>query len=102
MNNLLTTRRILGLVFLLIACVQVAVGLTVLKDRLGAMATLLYWVSCLLATCGALLCAMLDAMRCLGDSRREQRNMLEQTLREIDEERARRNSDSGKGLWKSH
>lgn len=87
----MVTRRVAGVLFLTIAAVQVALGLTVLEDRLGALATLLYWTVCLLAALGAILCALVDALRCLGESRRERRVLLEQTLREIDDERARRN-----------
>jgi hypothetical protein len=90
--------RLLGMLFLAIGLAQVVVGLTLLPDKLGWGATLLYWTACCLATFAAVLCALLDALRSLGQSRRERRNLLEQTLREIDEQRASRNQRKGTRL----
>ena len=102
MKHSLVTRRSLGVVFLTIAAVQVFLGFSVLQGRLGVAATLLYWAVCLLATLGAILCAMVDALRNLSESRRERRFLLEQTLREIDEERNRRKPGAGQNVSESH
>lgn len=102
MKRALPARRMLGSVFLFIAMFQVGLGLTLLQDRLSAVGTLVYWTVCLLATFGAILCALLDALRNLGASRRERRALLENTLREIDEERVRRRAASGNQSPESH
>jgi hypothetical protein len=86
----LPRRRILGVIFLAVAIGQVAAGFTVLDGKLEPLTTLLYWTACMAATLGAVLCALADALRSLVESRQERRGLLEQTLREIDEERARR------------
>ena len=90
MKPSLPTRRVLGVLFLAIAVIQIILGLSLLQQRLTGLGTLCYWSVCLLATFGAMVCAFLDAARHLGESRRERRQLLHQTLREIDEERARR------------
>jgi len=102
MKNRLSTRRLLGVLFLTVATAQVVMGLTVLEARLSGFVALLYWTACLLATLGAILCALVDALHCLAESRRERRHLLEQTLKEIDEERARRSHTAGESLSESH
>lgn len=86
------TRRILGTTLLLIAVTQIALGLTLLRDRLSPVGTLIFWTFCFVATFGAILCALLDALANLRESRRERRDLLETTLREVDEARAGRKS----------
>jgi hypothetical protein len=81
-------RRTLGALFLLVAIAQVILGFSVLRGHLSPGGTLLYWTGCMLATLGALLCALVDALHNLRASRRERRTLLEDTLREIDEKRA--------------
>jgi len=78
----------MGTTFLLVAVAQIALGLTVLRDHLSPVGTLLYWTVCFAATFGAILCAFVDAMANLRESRRERRDLLESTLREVDEARA--------------
>lgn len=95
MNHFFNKRRVLGLVFLAIAITQVVAGLTLLTEEFGVFALLAYWSACLMATAAAVVCAMLDAVRSLGQSRRERRVLPEETLREIDEEQARRMQESG-------
>lgn len=90
MKFFLTPRRILATVFLLLAVGLLIAGETVLKGRLGPVTTLLYWLFCLLVTVTAILCALVDALRSFGQVRRDQRALLEQTLREIEAERVRR------------
>jgi hypothetical protein len=88
--NRFPRHRLLGLLFLLVAAVMLILGETVLRNQLGPLATLLYWTLCLLATCGAIMCALMDVLRSLRDSRRDQRALLEDALHEIEAERARR------------
>jgi hypothetical protein len=82
-------RRTLGVLFLLVAIAQVMLGFSVLRGQLSPGGTLLYWTGCMLATLGALLCALVYALHNLRASRRERRTLLEDTLREIDEKRSR-------------
>jgi len=83
-------RRVFGTTFLLIAALQIALGLTVLRERLTPVGTLLFWTMCLIMTFGAIVCALMDAMANLRESRRERRDLLESTLRDVDEARAER------------
>jgi hypothetical protein len=89
-------RRLLGACFLIVALVQVILGFSILRGQLGPLGTMLYWTGCLLATLGALMCALVDALHNLRESRRERRVLLEDTLREIDEERARHAQTGGR------
>ena len=90
MNGRLNHRRILGTLFLATAVVMLILGETLLKHRLGPVATLVYWTACVCATFLAVLCAVLDLGHSLRHSRAEQRRMLEQALRDIEAERVRR------------
>lgn len=90
-------RRVLGTVFLLVAGAQLILGFSLLRDRFGPLGTMLYWTGCLLATLGAILCALADALHNLRESRRERRALLADTLREIDAERARHSGPDGRG-----
>jgi len=90
-------RRVLGAGFLILAIAQVAAGFTVLHERLSPVSAALYWTVCLLATLGAMCCALLDALHQLRSSHQERRTLLEDTLREIDRERARQAEPNGQG-----
>ena len=83
--------------FLGIAIVLLVLGQTLLKEQLGPITTLFYWTTCILSTLAAVICALLDALRSIGQSREERRALLEQTLREIDAERERRRKDAAPG-----
>lgn len=90
MNGLINKRRVAGTVFLGIAVVLLVLGETIFKHRLGPVATLVYWTSCLFATMAAIICALLDLGSSVRQSHDEQRELLEHTLRDIEDERARR------------
>lgn len=90
MNGRLNYRRILGTLLLVLAVIMLILGETLLKHQLGPIATLLYWTACVCATFLAVLCAVLDLGHSLRHSRTEQRQMLEQALRDIEAERVRR------------
>jgi hypothetical protein len=94
-------RRVLGILFLASAVCMLVLGETFLTGRLGPAATLVFWTLCLLATCGAIACALLDALRAFGQSRREQRTLLEDTLHEIEAECSRHGRAPGGGAGKS-
>ena len=90
MNGRLNYRRILGTLFLALAVIMLILGETLLKHQLGPIATLIYWTGCVCATILAVLCAVLDLGQSLRQSQAEQRQMLEQALRDIEAERVRR------------
>ena len=85
-------RRIFATGFLFLAVAMLVVGETVLKHRLSPVGTLLYWTGCLLATLSAILCALLDLGRSLRASHAERRELVEETVREIQTEHERRQS----------
>jgi hypothetical protein len=79
-------RRWLGAVTLIAALAMVLCGETVLRDRLGPLVTLMYWLVCLILTGLAVMIALLD-VRALGRrTRQEQRALFEATLRKIQSE----------------
>ena len=61
-------------------------GQTVLKNRLGALEYLVYWLGCFLLTGLAFILAFLDVRSVQRRVRQEQRNLLETTLRNIETE----------------
>lgn len=72
---------LLGLVVVLIV-----LGQTTVVGRLGPVATLAYWLVCLLGTLGAILLALADLLKTLGETRREERELLRATLDQIEAE----------------
>lgn len=76
-------RRWLGLAALLGAVVLLAVGLTVLKGRLGPLGFLIYWLICLGLTGLAILMALLDLRAVQSRSWEEQHRLLEGTIEKI-------------------
>lgn len=90
-----TRRRWLGGIFLVVALGMLVVGETVLQHRLSAKAFLVYWMVCFVFTGGAMLVAFRDVMMQQRRARELQRELLEDTLREIVEKqknKARQNS----------
>lgn len=90
MKGSINHRRVLGTVFLALAIVLLVVGETLLKHKLSPIATLIYWTTCVCLTLGAILCAVLDLGHSFRQSRAEQRQMLEQTIRAIETEQKER------------
>jgi uncharacterized membrane protein YcjF (UPF0283 family) len=76
-------RRRLGVLFLLAALAMLVAGETLLKDRFSKAGFLVYWLACLGFTLMAMVVAWLDALAIRQRSRIEQREFLEETLREI-------------------
>ena len=95
-------RRILGALLLAVAVVLLILGETVLTGRIGPVTTLIYWTACLLFTCGAIVCALLEIMRSFGQARREQQALIEDTLHEIEAEGARQAGQHRETDTKSH
>ena len=58
-------------------------GETMLRERLGAVAFLVFWLACFVFACLAMLVALLDVSAIRRRSREEQRTLFESTLQEI-------------------
>jgi hypothetical protein len=68
-------------------------GQTVLKGKLLGLTFWVYWLVCLFLTALAMLVALRDARAMLQRTGREQRDLLESTLKDIQKDaQARRNS----------
>ncbi len=79
-------RRWFGGVIVLAALAMVIGGETVLKDRLGPLATLIYWLVCLILTSLAVCIAFLDARALRNRIRQEHRDLFDATLKKIQAE----------------
>ena len=80
-------RRWCGAIFLLAALAMLVAGETVLRDRLGKIGFVVFWMACFVFTCLALLIALIDAAVVRRRAREEHRQFLEQTLQEIAREK---------------
>jgi hypothetical protein len=81
--NATARRRWAGVVVLGAALTMLLAGETVLKNQLKDFGFLIYWLVCFGFTCLAIIIAFLD-LRALGlRTRREQRDLLENTLNKI-------------------
>jgi len=78
-----TRRRWFGAVFLTTALGMLIAGETVLRDRLGNVGFVVFWMVCFLLTCLALLIAFLDAAAVRRRAREEHREFLEKALKDI-------------------
>jgi hypothetical protein len=88
-------RRRWGVVYLGLSLLMVVLGLTAFERRLKAGWFLLYWFSCAMAASFAMVLALLEAMAVRIQLRREQRALMEASLREIQEEARRRSAGNG-------
>lgn len=91
-------RRWLGGICLGISATMLVLGLTVLKDRLRPETFVLYWLVCMLMTCLALIIALLDMRAVRMRSQREQIELVNRALQEIErekEEKAAKARDNG-------
>lgn len=79
-----TRRRWLGTIALVAAITMLVVGETSLKSRLGPVQQLGYWVLCLGLTVTAIVVAMADARAARREIRREEQDLLQATLKEIE------------------
>lgn len=88
-------RRLVGTGALGGALLMLVLGQTVLLGPLQGLAFLLYWLACLALTSLAIAVALLDARATRLELRRRNRELLEQTVKEIQQEAdARKNRRS--------
>lgn len=87
--NAKTLRRRFGVICIAVAILMLIAGETVLKSWLAQSPVTLicYWMGCFILTGLAALAAVLDAARVRQESREEQRALLEDTLRQIEQEK---------------
>ena len=88
--NTKTRRRWFGSLCLLVAIVMLVAGETVLKGRLTALEFVAYWLVCFVATVLAICAALLDARAVREEAHAEQRALIENAVRKIQEEEARK------------
>jgi len=88
-------RRWFGGVTLLAALVMVVCGETVLRERLGPITSLTFWLVCLVFTSLAIIVALLDVRALQRGIRREQRELFESTLKKIQAEAGNKPRQSG-------
>ncbi len=89
-------RRWFGGAVLGIALLMLLAGQTVLQGRLAGMGFFLYWLTCLCLTGLAVLVALADARASRAELRREKRELLEQTIKQIQDEASARKARSRK------
>jgi hypothetical protein len=77
-------RRGVGALALVMALGMLIGGETVFKGKLHNLAFILYWLGCLGFTVLAIIIALVDARALQTRSRREQRELLESTLKELE------------------
>jgi hypothetical protein len=73
-------RRRVGLVFLGIALLLAIAGQTLLRQHLDGLVFLFYWLACLVALGLSVAIALLDLLLVRQEARREQLELLRQTL----------------------
>ena len=79
-------RRWFGAIILMAALGMLICGETVLKQKLRDLTFIAYWMICLALTGMALVVAFVDARALRRDTRKEQRDLFENTLKEIQAE----------------
>ena len=89
-------RRWFGVLALFGAAAMLICGLTVLQGRLGPSVFIIYWPVCFLLTGLALLVAIRDFRALQQRARREQRDLLESTLKDIEVEARRKSRKPGR------
>jgi len=80
-------RRIIGAVFLGLALLMVVLGQTVLSPHLERAWYILYWLVCILFTLLAACIALVDLAGIKRVSRREHRDLIEETLLQIEKDK---------------
>src|ERR1044071_7258691 len=90
-------RRLLGTGFLLASLGMLIAGETVLKGRLTPNASVLYWLGCFVFTILAIITALRDVRALSAKAVKEQRGLLDTTLRDIESDARRKLQGNGKG-----
>jgi len=85
-----TRRRWFGAVCLVSAILMLVAGETILHERLSGVGLIVYWLGCLVWTALAAMTALVDAARVREEQRQEQRALIENTLRQIEQEKRSR------------
>jgi hypothetical protein len=80
-----TIRRWIGGLLLAGALTMLVLGQTVLKSKLHDADYIRYWMICFVLTGGALLVALIDVMMIKRETRNEQKELIDETLHEIEE-----------------
>jgi hypothetical protein len=93
--NATIKRRLLGTLFLLAALGMLVAGETVWKDRLGTSVSVLYWLACFVFTMLAIITALRDVRALSEKAVKEQRGLLDTTLREIESDARRKLQGNG-------
>lgn len=83
-------RRWLGAGCLVAALAMLVAGETVLHGRLDGYAFLLFWLACFAFTGSAIVVAFLDVSALRSRTRNEQRELVENTLKEIEQSKRRK------------
>jgi len=83
-----------GLIFLIIAVVMLVAGQTVLRHVLDKLPFILYWLACFLFTGLAVLFSFKDVAGVQRQAREEQRELLDETIREIARQKEARSKDA--------
>ncbi len=94
--NTKTRRRWFGALCVLAAIAMLVAGETVLKGRLSALGFVAYWLGCFVVTALAICAALLDARAVREETHAEQRALFENTVRKIQEEKARKARDGAR------
>ena len=81
-NGFLPPRK-RGMIFLIIAVVMVILGETLLRNALGKVPFLFYWMGCFVFTGLAILFSLRDVFGVQRQAREQQRELLEKTITEI-------------------
>jgi hypothetical protein len=84
------TRRFLAGVSLLLAAVLLVLGLTLFEGRLRQYGFVIYWSLCFGLTGLAALVSLLDMIMIKRESREAQRELIENALKEVEEEKRKR------------
>jgi hypothetical protein len=93
-------RRWLGILVLVAALGMLIAGETVLDNRLKGLGFLGYWFGCFILTALAIVIAFVDARAVRRQSRRQEKELLENALKEIEvdarlkEPQANKNAES--------
>ena len=92
--NAKARRRLFGTICIVVAIGMLIGGQTFLKDRLSPLATLCYWLGCFLITSLAACVALVDALRIQSERRKAQRQLIEETIAEIEREKQSRKNET--------
>ena len=90
-----TIRRWTGAIFLTIAVAMLVAGLTILEGRLHSFTYIYYWMGCMAFTLAAAVVALLDISAVRRKAIQAQRELIEDTVAQIQREQESGQGDSG-------